>query len=1194
MKLVKISITRTIAAVSVALFAALPSFADPIYVSTTAELTDALANASDGDEIVMAKTTFVLEAQLKVTKAVTLRGEGENWETVIDGNGAIDGMSLTATGAKLHNFTLTNCGGMWAGSAGINMSNASTISNVVFRGIGNQWTGNQGTRFPLTASAGLVTHCWITNNIAPKNAGALLKGTAVMENCYIADNVDRGINLNESQNGMVVLASGNATLRNCTIVNNDSPLCAVFVSGDGKVYNNIIRNNTAGGGIGNWKIKNVTWKSRWKNNCTEPLDTGFPESNVSDDPLLMPDSLHFFKNSPCNGTADAANAPAYDIHGNVRGETPSMGCLEYEAPQSGFYCSIMPSAVSVDAPGTIALGVVLEGTPTGDLSYAWDFNGDGEVDSAEAQPVLSETGKYHVSVVLTDQAGETASTSYAKTLQIAPPGGFKIYVSPTGDGTSPYGGFATGVTTLQAGIDLAVAGETVLLDKATFMQTAGVSIKKSITVCGAGENWETVLNGNKGGNIIEVATDGTVLHSLTLTNFGGQWSEGLALTMSGNVIVSNVVFRGNGNEWKGAGDGTRFPCLVGGGLMTHCWITNNVTPGNAGIRLNGGTVENCYIADNIDRGCMSDKGRVGIVMVNGGTLRNCTIVNNQSAYGAVYYKSASGKIYNNIVWGNTQVGTAEQNNWVFEGALSQNGWIANCTAPLCGTAENGNISADPLMQEDQMHFFKTSPCNGAANASNAPAYDIEGNERPTPPSMGAFEYVAGALACTISATATTVDRPNTSVLSCAFDGEVTAPITYEWDLKGDGTLISRDANPSISEIGIYRPSVKAVDADGKTATGTFVGTITVYDEGGAVYVTAGENPNAKPPYATWATAATNLVDAFGYSQAGKEIRLAAGTHYLKDSFNVTKGVTITGVDGPGVTFVANTNDTDRLFDLKAPGAVLENVTIRDGDFRNNWGGAIVMLEPGTVRNCRFIGNLVSGHGAVRTEQSGSRIERCVFRGNCVPRGWNGGEMQGPTCVKLAGSNEKVVNCLFEANSNYNSSASSIYYSGVAINLQSTSAQILNCTMVGNVSSNAQHAAICNDTLNGTYCEATVRNCIAVGNTRLVDGEVIPGNDIGAVPAKQSNSLVWPTAFDYSGFTKVLTVDPQFIDAANGDYHLKAGSPAVNGGDNLDYTAESLDLDGKVRVYKFGLKSSKADMGCYESPYGMPGLMLLVR
>ena len=146
MKLAKISLIPTIAAVSVAFFAALSSFGDPIYVSTTAELTDALAKASDGDEIVMAKRTFVLEAQLKVTRAVTLRGAGENWETVIDGNGSVDGMALTAVGAKLHNFTLTNCGGMWAGSAGVNMSSASTISNVVFRGIGNQWTGNQGTR----------------------------------------------------------------------------------------------------------------------------------------------------------------------------------------------------------------------------------------------------------------------------------------------------------------------------------------------------------------------------------------------------------------------------------------------------------------------------------------------------------------------------------------------------------------------------------------------------------------------------------------------------------------------------------------------------------------------------------------------------------------------------------------------------------------------------------------------------------------------------------------------------------------------------------------------------------------------------------------------------------------------------------------------------------------------------------------
>ena len=74
----------------------------------------------------------------------------------------------------------------------------------------------------------------------------------------------------------------------------------------------------------------------------------------------------------------------------------------------------------------------------------------------------------------------------------------------------------------------------------------------------------------------------------------------------------------------------------------------------------------------------------------------------------------------------------------------------------------------------------------------------------------------------------------------------------------------------------------------------------------------------------------------------------------------------------------------------------------------------------------------------------------------------------------------------------------------------------------------------------------------------------------------------------------IVADPLFVDAANGDYTLKFGSPCVNGGAMLDYTAESLDLAHQPRVFNFGKRSSKPDMGCYESPYGAPGMMLLLR
>ncbi|NQT24027.1 T9SS type A sorting domain-containing protein, partial [candidate division KSB1 bacterium] len=50
----------------------------------------------------------------------------------------------------------------------------------------------------------------------------------------------------------------------------------------------------------------------------------------------------------------------------------------------------------------------------------------------------------------------------------------------------------------------------------------------------------------------------------------------------------------------------------------------------------------------------------------------------------------------------------------------------------------GNINADPLFTSG-LHLSDFSPCIGTATATGAPATDLEGNTRGTPPDMGAYE-----------------------------------------------------------------------------------------------------------------------------------------------------------------------------------------------------------------------------------------------------------------------------------------------------------------------------------------------------------------------------------------------------------------------------------------------------------------------
>ena len=95
---------------------------------------------------------------------------------------------------------------------------------------------------------------------------------------------------------------------------------------------------------------------------------------------------------------------------------------------------------------------------------------------------------------------------------------------------------------------------------------------------------------------------------------------------------------------------------------------------------------------------------------------------------------------------------------------------------------------------------------------------------------------------------------------------------------------------------------------------------------------------------------------------------------------------------------------------------------------------------------------------------------------------------------------------------------------------------------------------------------------------------LDSNDIGTNPAKQSHSLVWPTTFDYSAFTKVLTEDPQFKT----NYTFSSSGPCVRTGLYQDWMKGATDFFGNPRA----TPGKHVDMGYWQSPD--PGLMIRVR
>ncbi|MCP4591869.1 MAG: hypothetical protein GY842_14125 [bacterium] len=146
--------------------------------------------------------------------------------------------------------------------------------------------------------------------------------------------------------------------------------------------------------------------------------------------------------------------------------------------------------------------------------------------------------------------------------------------------------------------------------------------------------------------------------------------------------------------------------------------------------------------------------------------------------------------------------------------------------------------------------------------------------------------------------------------------------------------------------------------------------------------------------------------------------------------------------------------------------------------------------------------------------------------------------------------------------------------------------VRNCIITNNDASGAGGGVAAID---GTL---TVRNCTIVDNT---SGGGAGGIDISSASATIAQCILWGNTPTETGGSPLVTYsdvqggyaglgnideDPQFIDSASADYHLKRSSPCVNAGDPT-FTPEAgeTDIDGDARV-----QGGFADMGADETPY----------
>jgi hypothetical protein len=344
---------------------------------------------------------------------------------------------------------------------------------------------------------------------------------------------------------------------------------------------------------------------------------------------------------------------------------------------------------------------------------------------------------------------------------------------------------------------------------------------------------------------------------------------------------------------------------------------------------------------------------------------------------------------------------------------------------------------------------------------------------------------------------------------------------------------------------------------------------------------------------SWATAKQTIQAAVNAASDGDTVLVTNGTYALTNSIEITKGMTLSGVNGAENTIISGQNQVRCMY-VNHADAVIEGLTIANGYYLDD------ALEAGEHRIAEAMG------GGVYV-QAADAIRNCIIK-NCSARaqggqydpyvgvssknGFNGYAYGGGLYVS---GTLVIENCLFVNNSvrgtggpqYYDPGDDYIYLTGNGYAnggglyaVAAESVTVRNCTFA----KNSAQAYV--EGMGGSgYCV----NSIAAG------GGMYGGMAYNSTFLDNSIDSCRPYSLDYNtrnlgnstalfccspdgltnGVNGCTTNNPLFVDAANRNFLLQENSPCINAG-NYVYVTTDTDLAGNPRIV-----DGAVDMGAYE-------------
>lgn len=291
-------------------------------------------------------------------------------------------------------------------------------------------------------------------------------------------------------------------------------------------------------------------------------------------------------------------------------------------------------------------------TGTAPLNYQWYFNGAPLTDNGQitgsatavlniADVMPANVGSYQVTVTNNYGSVTSAPATLAATNRVH-------YVNLNNPSpVPPYGSWSTAAANIQDAVDVAVAGDAILVSNGIY--TAGSRVTSATTNCVVVTNAisissvsgpaQTIIDGG-GTNRCIYLTDGCALSGFTVTNGATSENGGGIYCTDANVIVTNCVAVGNSaSQGGGICQGTLIDCVVSGNSATagggvySCTVLNSRFANNTAADIGGAayfsTLNDCVLISNSVSAANAFSTGGGAIVC---TLSNCTLVANSAYY----------------------------------------------------------------------------------------------------------------------------------------------------------------------------------------------------------------------------------------------------------------------------------------------------------------------------------------------------------------------------------------------------------------------------------------------------------------------------------------------------------------------------------------------------------------------------------